>query len=181
MPQFDLLCTQDGDLDVSEGLQFTTTNSQSLKQRLDMNLQVNLGEFGFDTTLGMPYKQEILRGGFTKEEAIAEYLTNIYKETDVISAEVQFSSFDPYSRKLTLDPIVVQTEEGQISINPADPEIADDWTYPEPSDNELQVGCDQVPDSASVDRLYKLMNTDLPYNPSNPLSGDLTWEMLWEK
>ena len=66
------------------------------------------------------------------------------------------------------------------TIYPADPNNKEDaWVYPEPNESNTIVGCPDIFDPVASDRLYKIMNTDLPINPADPDTGSLTWRQLW--
>lgn len=60
MIPFTLKNGPDGDLDMSKGLQFTTTLPEYVAQRIDENLSFFLGEWFLDLRQGLPYLQQLI-------------------------------------------------------------------------------------------------------------------------
>lgn len=97
-------------LDVSEhdiiftdgDFQLTSTQSESLAQRLKIKLQTFQGEFFLDTRVGLPYYQSILRKNVSKASVDAIFLRAISEEPEVLQVNDFRSVLDNANRIYTL-------------------------------------------------------------------------------
>jgi len=87
-----------------------------IRQLLIQRLQTFLGEWFLDTSLGIPYYQDIL-----KKTAVVSTISNILKDeildtTGVLELQTFELDFTESSRELSLE-FSVRTQEGTITIN----------------------------------------------------------------
>lgn len=133
----DLLVDQDtGDLDISSGdFAFTEDSGTSLRQRLEQRFLTWKGEWPYDETFGMPYKQSVLIAGATKAVADAAFIAQISLEDDVDSILNMTSTYDASTRGYVLSNVEVYVEDEVVNLSLVNP-TADDYTYtyPTPSD-----------------------------------------------
>ena len=105
----------DGDLLFEDG-KFTllTTIQEAVRQRIQIRLQTFLGEYFLDTSVGLPYRQQIFNKGLSKVEVDALFIREINKDTDVIQV-VDFSSTQ-VGRAYSLN-FEVLTTDGLLRVN----------------------------------------------------------------
>jgi len=105
----------DGDLLFEDG-KFTllTTIQEAVRQRIQIRLQTFLGEYFLDTSVGLPYRQQIFNKGLSKVEVDALFIREINKDTDVIQV-IDFSSTQ-VGRAYSLN-FEVLTTDGLLRVN----------------------------------------------------------------
>ncbi len=111
----DLLLDYDAHDLLIEGGDFkvTTSEADSLKQRLIVKLYTYLGEFYLDTTIGIPYYQRIFKKGTAKATIDSIFLQAILSEPEVIQVESFESSVDRASRIYSLSFRVRSSNESE--------------------------------------------------------------------
>lgn len=93
----------DGDIDfTSNDFTLTTTESESLRQRLIIKLSTFQEEWFLDQSVGVPYYQEIFGKGRAKESIDAIFKTKILEEPAVISLVEFVSSLNTGDRSYSL-------------------------------------------------------------------------------
>ena len=104
-----------GDLLFEDG-KFTllTTIQEAVRQRVQIRLQTFLGEYFLDTSVGLPYRQQIFNKGLSKVEVDALFIREINKDTDVIQV-IDFSSTQ-VGRAYSLN-FEVLTTDGLLRVN----------------------------------------------------------------
>jgi len=105
----------DGDLLFEDG-KFTllTTIQEAVRQRIQIRLQTFLGEYFLDTSVGLPYRQQIFNKGLSKVEVDALFIREINKDNDVIQV-IDFSSTQ-VGRAYSLN-FEVLTTDGLLRVN----------------------------------------------------------------
>lgn len=152
-------------------LVFTTTEQESLRQRLSIRLLTYKGEWFLNESYGIPYMQEII--GITRSKKTVDniLLNNAKLElaaSDSISKFESSYGVDARNYNLTFD---VSTIEGVVKVDiNSDP--ASEYTYPDPIVFNPYAGCAEV---------IPITNTLFDYvNISGlPLTGDSTWINKW--
>lgn len=139
---FDFYISPDtGDLVFEDGdFRMTQTKGESLRQRIYITLNCWRGDWFWDTTFGVPYRESILGKPRTKDEVDAIFLSQITQYAD------EYESLDEFTttydrRQRTFDVIFRITvgdgeEATNITLLPADEEL-----YPNPPDNPLEPIC----------------------------------------
>jgi len=107
-----VLCNADGDIDLSQGLRFTSTLTEYVAQRLDENLSFFLAEWFLDQRKGIPYHQKII--GQKPDLALID---SLFRRACLLTAGVAAVralrvTFDPSNRSAKPS-IEVVTKEGE--------------------------------------------------------------------
>lgn len=151
---------------VDGDLVLTSTIEQEVYQRLSHKLNVWQGSWWADITFGTPYQQSILRKS-SKSVVDAEFLRILRSDVQVVEV-VEFESSLNRSTRLYDLRFVVKTIDGS-SLNfiaTSDP-AGSEFLYPVAGSGFVQSTCDAVGDRIEYgNRLYQLMNFDLPPWPS---------------
>lgn len=109
-----------GDLDLSKGLQLTTTLAQYVTQKLRQRLRFFLGEWFIDTRLGVPYFQRV----FVENPDLA-LLATLYRDivigtTGVASVRDLVLDFDKKTRTLFVSFVAV-LQDGDLVVFKKEP------------------------------------------------------------
>lgn len=112
----DFLLGTDGDLLIS-GRDFTpVTGIDAIRQHIEIRLRTFLGEWFLDTTVGVPYIQEIFADKNPDTDLIRSIIRREAAKTPgVISADTLEVSLDTTTRNLTIE-LDMTTTEGNTSI-----------------------------------------------------------------
>ena len=112
----DLKLNDSHDLSFVDGdFQITTTESESLAQRLLVKLYTFQGEWFLNTNLGVPYYQSILGKGRAKETIDNIFKQKILEEPEVIQVQTFESTLDTQNRIYSLT-FQVKSENGIETI-----------------------------------------------------------------
>jgi hypothetical protein len=91
-----------GDLDIVGNNVVVTEGRDAIRQRLQCRLRFFYGEWFLDTTLGVPYFEEILVKG-PRMQIIQDIFKNVILETDGITGLTRFDfDYDSDDRKLSV-------------------------------------------------------------------------------
>lgn len=113
----DFKIDSDGDVIISDGkFELLTTIQEAVRQRLSIGLKTFLGEYFLDTTVGIPYRQQIFNKNITPTEVDALFLKYIYTDDDVIKVVSFDSTYNQYTRKYDLD-FEVLTTDGLLRVS----------------------------------------------------------------
>ena len=166
----------DNDLILNEKGDFSwvKTIEESLAQRLDLRFKTWVGEWGYNTQFGTPYRR-IMNSGFTKEQLDAEFARIALLEEDVTSVKNIISSLDRINRKYVIERIEVYTNGGAINIPLSNPYTKTN-SYPKPYDFNDFLLCQKTPEEIKyINELYNFVNFE-----GLPESGNSTWWNLWK-
>lgn len=113
MIPFSILHNEFGDIDLSQGLRFTTSLEQYTAQRLDENLSFFLGEWFLDRRLGIPYFERVI--GQKPDLALLDTLFRraIKATPGVGNLDNLQTSFDGRSRTAAVR-FTVRTKDGEL-------------------------------------------------------------------
>ena len=156
----DILLTEDGDLDLTtSSVQLTTTNTLSLKQRLNLRLAIWEQEWKYYVEYGTPWRSYLSLGIAQAKSAIdQEVKRQVKKEIDVINIYNFVSTLIGRFYSCSMS---ILTEEGTFDFAA---NLKDDFTYQIPS---YSIGCDKIVEyqywsSAPYDYLTR---DSLTFNP----------------
>ena len=163
----DILLTEDGDLDLTtSSVQLTTTNTLSLKQRLNLRLAIWEQEWKYYVEYGTPWRSYLSLGLAQAKSAIdQEVKRQIKKETDVINI---YNFVSTLSGRFYSCFMGILTEEGtfDFAVN-----LKDDFTYQIPS---YSIGCDKIVEYQYWSSApYDYLHLDTVNLTSGPLTSSL--------
>jgi hypothetical protein len=129
----------DGDLLFDDG-KFTllTTIQEAVRQRTQIVLQTFLGEYFLDTSVGLPYRQQIFNKGLSKLEVDALFIREISRDPDVIQV-VDFNSTQ-VGRAYSLN-YEVLTTDGLLRVNLPNITPNDEVDYSPANDFVISPSC----------------------------------------
>lgn len=109
---FSFISTSTGDLDLSKGLQQTTTMAQYVAQRLRQNLSFFLGEWFLDRRQGLPYWKRIIAQRY--DQALIEQIFRKACEATIGVARVARIqvAFNRRTRVLSIPSLIVICNDG---------------------------------------------------------------------
>lgn len=142
----DLVLTEKGDW------RFTETIQESLAQRISIRLNTFLGEWGYNTEFGTPYRQRVWNGGLSKEELDALFTAIIQEEEDVDAVRNIVSSLDRKSRTYKVGRVEVYCADESLVIPLSSAEKRQN-IYPQPKTFEDLTVCTFTPEE------YELINS----------------------
>lgn len=91
----DLLLDSNGDLSITNGLlDLTSTISEDTKQRLSIKFKTYLGEWYLDLSQGIPYFEEILKKGASKNLVDSIFKSIITNNPEIVQLNEFSSSID---------------------------------------------------------------------------------------
>ena len=100
----DLKLDAAGDLDISTGdLDLVYFDAAGVAQRLQTRLRLGLGEWAFDVTAGVPWRQEILVKGRDVAPARAVLTAQILSCPGVVAIDILNVAIDAAQRRLVFD------------------------------------------------------------------------------
>lgn len=168
---FDFLLDNDGDLALDEtgDLIPITTIEHSHKQRLQIRLGTNRGEWVFDTSYGVPYLNEIIGGKLRSKEVDAVIRAEASKEEGVVNLFDFKSEYNPIIRKHSLS-FKSSTDSGPLSIELHNDEYTPTEAHPEPSNEDIRVTCGLVDIVAFSNELYPIVHFQIP------IGGTIEWD-----
>jgi hypothetical protein len=113
--QVDFLLTTDGDLDITEadGLRFTT-GLTAIKQGVRRRMQMFLGEWFLDESLGVDYWGSVLGQKFNEARVLQAFRPALLASPGVISIDSLSASFDGATRTVTVNWAIV-TSLGKLA------------------------------------------------------------------
>lgn len=130
MPDF-LLNERTNDLDISDGdLNFTTLQSQDVRQRIVITLHAWQGEWLLNEAFGIPYLQEIFQKVDRLTEIDAIFIDTILAIEGVEGLISFQSEFNRPARIYTITRMELQTTEGPLVVG--NPAVVDRYEYPDP-------------------------------------------------
>jgi len=94
----------------------TVRGEDEMVQKINCCLGSSREDWFLDTTLGVPYFQQLYRKGITKEEILAVFLNYISRIEGVIAITYMDVTFDPAKRTATLD-FRVRTKDGMLDFS----------------------------------------------------------------
>lgn len=110
--------TDDYDIDITKGLMSLNTTYEALRQHLEVKFQIFLNEWFLDTTVGVPYFEEI----FVKQSnfiVVQQILKEVISTTDGVNTITRFDfDYEPTSRLASLS-FEVDTIYGLITVDQA--------------------------------------------------------------
>ena len=178
MPRYDMYVDVEGDNDLvlnSKGdFRFTETIQESLAQRLSIRLNTFLGEWGYNTEFGTPYRQRIWSGGLSKEELDALFVAIIQQEDDVDSVKNIISSLDRTTRTYIVERVEIFCRDESLIIPIHSVERRQNL-YPAPRTFEdFQVCVFTEEEYAIINRIYQWTNFTLQEG------GENAWWSEWK-
>ena len=177
MPRYDMYVDVEGVndlvLDSKGDFRFTETVQESLAQRLSIRLNTFLGEWGYNTEFGTPYRQRIWNGGLSKEELDALFIAIIQQEEDVDSVKNIISSLDRTTRTYKVERVEIFCRDESLIIPIHSVERRQN-IYPSPKTFEdFQVCVFTEEEYAIINRIYQWTNFTLQEG------GENTWIDNW--
>lgn len=115
MPATDITLTALGDLDITGGDISLLQGIDAVIQLLKTRLQTFLGEWEFDTTLGVPYFQDVLVKAPEQRALEAVFKDVILGTEGVLNLQKFDFTFSAAPRNLTVD-FTVQTTQGVADV-----------------------------------------------------------------
>jgi len=112
----DLKLDSEGDL-LFDGKNFYTTETtdESLAQRIKIKLRLFQGEWLLDTSIGMPWFQEVLGKKVSKAQ-VDSLIRNRVNDTDGVDEILEFeSSVDGTSRVYSITKLTIRDQDGGIA------------------------------------------------------------------
>lgn len=106
------------------------TIQEAVRQRLQTVLKTFQGEWYLNTTYGIPYRQQIIGKGLSKQERDALFIAKINEDSDVIRIRSFSSSDDRNTREYDVS-FDVQTSDGLLSVATLYQTPNDEIEYPE--------------------------------------------------
>ena len=142
--------------------QLTSSKPQFLRQRMSITFKTFTEEWFWNLDFGAINKNIIFRKGVSKAEVDGWFLSIIHNFPEVISVTQLESSQDAVTRMYNLT-FTVLTDEGEVAVfmRSGRPDL--EITYPTPSDLPVDFS-DCGVSIADANRLYKLINIDIPVN-----------------
>ena len=172
-----LIDEETGDLAIIDGdFALTPDSTTSLRQRLTLRFGTWKEEWVYNTVFGTPYKQRLFTGGFTKDQADAEFIAQVNLEEDVTSVKNVISTLNKETRSYELTRIEAYVDNVLVDLSLASPQVTR-YAYPEPIEEEdLNFNVCSVDDEFinNANALYEFLNFDLP------VSGESTWWNTWK-
>lgn len=155
-----LLSETTNDLTITQGdIILSTTNQESLRQRIFITLSTWLGEWKLNINFGMPYRQSIFVTGINKDSVDAIFINQIRAFSDVTQILDFKSELNKATRAYTITELVVLTTEGTTEnltrFNP------DDNEYVSGSIDPVGVVCDVVVSIDSANEFHQFLHFDL--------------------
>lgn len=138
---FKLNSSGDIDIDSSGKIQLLNTVQEDVRQRLDIQHNTWQGEWFLDTSFGVPYRQQILGKGLSKDEIDALYVSIINADEDVINIKSFFSRYNPVEREYSLR-YEVNTIDALLREVKAEDTPNDEIEYPTPPEQIISSSCD---------------------------------------
>ena len=115
IPRNLLIDQSTGDLDLSQGLRFTSTLQEYVVQRLDENMSFFLGEYFLDQRQGIPFHQRII--GAKPDLALLDTLLRraAFRTVGVAAVRNMKTAFDRSTRKASVALTAVLTDGTEIT------------------------------------------------------------------
>lgn len=155
-----LLSETTNDLTITQGdIILSTTNQESLRQRIFITLSTWLGEWKLNINFGMPYRQTIFVTGIDKDSVDALFINQIRAFTDVTQILEFNSELNKATRGYTITQLVVLTTEGTTEnvtrFNP------DDEVYVSGAIDPVGVICEGIVSIDTANRFHQFLHFDL--------------------
>jgi hypothetical protein len=111
----DLKTDADNDLIISHGDVVTASPQEQVRQQLRQRIQMQVGEWPFDESAGLPYIGTIMERGVTTELVDALVRSEMFRIQGVTSIKYSSLTIDPTTRHLT-GLYYVDTDYGVIDV-----------------------------------------------------------------
>lgn len=110
------LDTSTWDLDISNGDLYLLDSQETVRQLLRQRLSMFLGEWFLDSSLGVPYFEDILKKGASLEIVDSILKTTVLETVGIEDLEEFFLDFEPVDRTFTVT-FKARTREGVIDFS----------------------------------------------------------------